>query len=90
MAEIRKTHSFFGLYAGTHVALSPAFRPGILAWFSFKREEIFAVYDGQRHRISYSPYGVNPYIGIAIHVFVLSFIVTNEGIGGGINFSFGR
>ncbi len=89
-SEIRKTHSFFGLYAGTHVALSPAFRPGILAGFSFKREEVFAVYDGQRKRISYSPYGINPYIGLVVHAFVLSFIVTNEGIGGGINFSFGR
>lgn len=87
-SEIRKTHSFFGLYAGTHIALSPAFRPGIKCGFSFKREEIFAVYDGIEQRIRYSPYEINPYIGLSIHLFVFSFILTNEGVGGGLNFSF--
>jgi hypothetical protein len=78
----------FGLYAGTHIALSPAFRPGITCGFSFKREEIFAVYDGIEQRIRYSPYEINPYIGLSIHLFVFSFILTNEDVGGGLNFSF--
>ena len=57
-------------------------------WLLFKREEIFAIYDGIEQRIRYSPYEINPYIGLSIHLFVFSFILTNEGVGGGLNFSF--
>ena len=87
--EIRKTHSFFGLFAGSYVGLTPALRPGVVAGFTFKREEIYAVVNGLDVRNSYTPYNINPYIGLSVHFFILSILLTNEGIGGGINLSFG-
>jgi|GEM_PF-6036237 hypothetical protein len=87
--EIRKTNSFFGIFAGSYVALTPAFRPGVVAGFTFKREEVFAIINGEQILNSYTPYNINPYIGFSLHFFILSFLVTNEGIGGGVNISFG-
>lgn len=69
VSKIRKTHSFYGLCAGTHFALAPVFRPGIIAGFSFKKEEIFAVINDVRQRIDYSPYALNPYFAFTIHAF---------------------
>ena len=87
--HIRKTHSFFGIFAGTCIAFSPAMRPSIMAGFSFKREEVFGISDGKQVRIEYTPYRISPYFGIEIHSFIFSVIVTNEGFGGGVNCSFG-
>ncbi|MBN2436252.1 MAG: hypothetical protein JXK07_13385 [Spirochaetes bacterium] len=87
--SIKKTHSFFGLFAGTHIAFSPAIRPSIVAGFSFKREEVVGISEGKQVRIDYTPYRINPYFGIELHCFILSFLVTNEGFGGGVNCTFG-
>jgi len=82
--EIRKTHSFFGIFAGTYTGITPALRPGIVAGCTFKREEIYAIVNGLQIRKSYTPYNLNPYIGLSVHFFILSFLITTEGIGGGI------
>lgn len=84
-----KTYCFYGAFAGTHVALSPAFRPGLLAGFSFKREAKISPVDSNRG-VEYSSFFLNPYVGFTVHFMVLSFVVTNEGVGGGVNLSFGR
>ena len=88
--QLRKTHSFFGLVAGTYIGFSPAVRPGMVAGVSFRREEIFGVSGNQRIRTGYTPYKISPLFGISLQCFILSFLITNEGIGGGVNYSFGR
>lgn len=88
--QLRKTHSFYGIFAGTHVGFSPAVRPGIVAGVSFKREEIFGVSGNQQIRTGYTPFKICPLFGISLQFFILSFLITNEGIGGGVNYSFGR
>jgi hypothetical protein len=87
--EVRKTNSFFGIFAGSYVGLTPALRPGVVAGVTFKRDEVFAIVNDEKILNSYTPYNINPYIGLSLHFFILSFLLTNEGIGGGINISFG-
>jgi hypothetical protein len=89
--EIRKTHSFYGIYAGTFVGLAPIFRPGVIVGMSWKREEVRGVdATGKEFVKSYSAYQINPYFGMEIHCLIMSFIVTNEGFGAGVNLNLGR
>jgi hypothetical protein len=89
--EIRKTHSFYGIYAGTFVGLAPIVRPGVIVGMSWKREEVRGVdATGKEFVKSYSAYQINPYFGMEIHCLIMSFIVTNEGFGAGVNLNLGR
>jgi hypothetical protein len=88
--ESRKTHSFYGLYGGTFIGFAPIFRPGVIFGISWKREEIIGLYNGKEIVTSYSPFQTNPYFGVEIHVLIMSFIVTNEGYGAGINLNMGK
>jgi len=90
VSEQRKTHSFYGIYGGTFAGLAPIFRPGFIAGISWKKEIVYGVDNGRRFVKSYSGYQTYPYFGIEVHCLVMSFIVTNEGYGAGININFGR
>lgn len=89
--ESRKTHSFYGIYAGTFVGLAPIFRPGVLVGMSWKREEVRGVDAiGKGFVKSYSSYQINPYFGMEVHCLIMSFIITNEGFGVGVNLNLGK
>jgi hypothetical protein len=89
--ENRKMHSFYGIYAGTFAGLAPIFRPGFIIGMSWKREEVRGVdATGKEFVKSYSAFQINPYFGMEVHCLIMSFIVTNEGFGAGVNLNLGR
>ena len=88
--EKRKTHSFYGFYGGTHVGIAPAFRPGVLVGLEWKKDEVMGSDDGRLFRKAYTKYEIGPYFGLEVHVFILSFIVSNEGFGVGMNLTIGK
>lgn len=76
--------SLYGLYGGYYLSLIPIFRPGIILGTVLSQN---AHYSGG----SSTPYEIHSlkldyYAGLSVHVFCLTFIVTNCGIGGGLNF----
>lgn len=88
--ENRITHSFYGIYGGTFVGLAPIFRPGVLVGISWKREAVRGVDGAGKEFVkSYSAYQINPYFGMEVHILIMSFVVTNEGYGAGINLNIG-
>jgi hypothetical protein len=81
-----KTHSYYGIYAGYFLHLSPIFRPGTVVGFGWDCKEKFI----DKTPIGYTDYKFSPYFGLDIHSWFFSFRLSNEGIGAGINVLFGR
>ena len=80
-----KTHSLYGTYAGYFLNLSPIFRPGAVFGIGWESDEKFI----GNQRAGYTSFKFTPYFGLDIHCWFLTFRVSNEGIGGGINIRFG-
>jgi hypothetical protein len=81
-----KTHSYYGVYAGYFLNLSPIFRPGAVVGFGWDSKEEFI----NKIPVGYTDYKFTPYFGLDIHCWFLSFRISNEGIGCGINVLFGN
>lgn len=78
-----RLYSLYGIYGGYYFLLMPIFRPGIIAGTVLNQK---AFYSGSSDKpFEIKPPTLNYYAGISVHVFLLTFIVTNQGIGGGIN-----
>jgi hypothetical protein len=85
-----KYDSYYGVYTGYYYAFSALLRIGVHIGAGSKR---FREYVNQSSYIrfnGYSDYKTVPYYGLGIQSGMFSFIVSNEGIGGGVNVSFRR
>jgi len=84
--------SYYGLYTGYYCALIPIFRPGLHIGVGYKREARFSKTESETEFVEngYSDWKITPYIGGGLQFGIFSFIVSNEGIGGGINVFFKR
>ncbi len=81
-----KFDSYYGLFTGYYYGFHPLFRPGIHIGSGFKREKEYT-----RHGLNgYTDFRLCPYYGIGLQSGIISLIISNEGIGGGINIVFRR
>jgi hypothetical protein len=82
-------HSFYGAYGGYYITLFPIFRPGFLFGTIMKKNEIYSSIDGINYHItSYSDFNLDYYAAFSIQSGIFSFVLSNKGIGGGINVQF--
>jgi len=76
-------YSFYGIYGGYYIAIIPAFRPGVLLGTVLTQNAEY--YTNSKRPSSINKLSINYYAGLSIHVFFLTFTITNNGIGGGVN-----
>ena len=87
--EREYTHSFYGLYGGTHYNLWPILRPGVLFGTTLRKSVIFQSQDGTNFYFRReTDFAISPYFGLSAHVGICSLVLTNHGLGGGLNFPF--
>lgn len=87
--EERRPRTILGTYAGFHVPIFPIFRPGIYLGTLLVRDEIRRGTDGASFtRSGYAPFEFRPYFGLSVQAGILSFVISNIGMGGGINVAF--
>lgn len=80
------TSSLFGFYAGYHLFLFPIFRPGLYVGTTLKKEDIFQSETSKGFALSSrTQFRIDPYFALSLHAGMLSLILSNYGIGGGIN-----
>lgn len=83
------TNTLFGFYAGYHLFLFPIFRPGLYVGTTLKKEDIYQSKTGEDFALSSrSSFRIDPYFAMSLHAGMLSLILSNYGIGGGINVAF--
>lgn len=81
-------HSLFGLYGGYHLIIFPIFRPGIVGGMVMKKDRLY--YSETQESFTHSEdseYNFSSYLGLSIHMGIFTFLITNVGIGGGLNFA---
>jgi len=89
--EKEYTNSAYGPYGGIHLSLYPILRPGIVFGSLLADKRIYVSTDNQNYSFSrISDYSLIPYFGFSLHMGILSFVLSNIGIGFGLNFNFGR
>lgn len=83
------TNTLFGFYAGYHLFLFPIFRPGLYVGTTLKKEDIYQSETGKDFALSLrTQFRIDPYFALSLHAGMLSLILSNYGIGGGINVAF--
>ena len=82
-------NSAFGLYGGYHVYLMPIFRPGIMLGTTLRDNAIYHSADNDTYYLhSYSEFRFDYYAAFSIQAGIFSFVISNYGIGGGLNYMF--
>lgn len=81
--------SFYGVYCGYFVMVSPLFRPGILVGSLLASKETYSSTDGSSYALTdYSALQLDYYTALEVHVGIFTFHLSNKGIGGGLNVNF--
>lgn len=82
-------YSLYGVYTGYYLYVYPIFRPGLLLGTALKKDEIYKSIDGINYKLEkYDTYKIDYYAGLTIQSGILTFLLSNFGIGGGINIQF--
>jgi len=82
-------HSAYGLYGGYFVNLAPVFRPGMIFGTMIRDDAIYKSHDDRGFFLnSYSDFRLDYYAAFSIQAGMFSFIISNYGIGGGLNYLF--
>jgi hypothetical protein len=81
--------SIYGAYGGYYLALYPILRPGLIFGSVLRKNEIYSSTDDVTYKLSdYSKTFIDYYAAFEIQSGIFSFIVSNFGIGGGLNVQF--
>ncbi len=87
--EKQELNSLYGVYSGYYIVLAPIIRPGIVIGTNFIRKLVYrGLTINNLNKSSYTNYKISPYFGFTTQLGIFTFIVTNIGVGGGINFNF--
>ena len=81
--------SYYGLYTGYYLSLHGLLRPGIHIGAGFRRDKKYCIINGNEIENGYSKFKLSPYYGVGIQTGMFSFIISNQGIGGGVNVQIG-
>ena len=79
-------NSYYGWYSGYHWRFSVIIRPGVVLGLGWEND----VKEIGGQKVGYSGFSIVPYFGLDVHLAIFSFRLSNEGIGSGLNFRFGR
>lgn len=80
--------TLYGIYAGYYIALLPIFRPGVVIGSVLEQNALYSGNSSRPYKIN--KLGINYYAGISIHALLFTFLITNKGIGGGLNIPLGN
>lgn len=81
--------SFYGLYGGYFVTVAPILRPGVLLGTLLTSKETYSSRNGTSYsHTSNSSLQMDYYAAFEIQSGIFTFIVSNKGIGGGLNVQF--
>jgi len=82
-------NSAYGFYGGYFYYLAPIFRPGILIGTTVTDNVTYGSADGDRYYLySYSDFRMDYYVAFSVQMGMFSVIVSNYGVGGGLNYMF--
>jgi len=84
-------NSAYGVYGGYYVYLMSIFRPGILVGTTIRDNVVYSSNDAALRGAwieTYSDFNVDYYVAFSVQVGIFSFILSNYGIGGGLNYMF--
>lgn len=81
--------SYYGMATGYYYGVSRRIRPGLHFGVGYERFKKYSSINGEYQENGYKDWKVTPYFGFGLQIGIASFIITNEGIGGGLNFVIG-
>jgi len=84
-------NSAYGVYGGYYVYLMSILRPGILVGTTIRDNVVYASDDAALRGAwieAYSDFRFDYYVAFSVQVGLFSFILSNYGIGGGLNYMF--
>lgn len=81
--------SYYGMSTGYYFGLLQWLRPGVHFGVGYERFKKYSNINGVKKMNGYKDWKASPYLAIGLQIGIATFIVSNEGIGGGINFVIG-
>ena len=83
-----RIYSLYGCHYGYYIFIGPLLRPGVHIGTALQKKQysVQIIENGPWHNGGYSDFKIVPYFAFSVHCGFVSFVISNIGIGAGINF----